>query len=448
MGRLFISILKTEGVRFPLYARLGVFEDGRRRVAIVGLDQVKLMAPEVAELRQGMTAGTAVAPADVLIACSHSHNTPFTTPWLHDDDQGFDYLDELKRHLRQALAQALEARRAAHITVGHIAAPGWNYNRRAVYRTELGEEVGTQGPMWVDDFVRLEGPADDQVQVLLARDESGRALGGIVNYACHPTVMYSVPVWSADYIGPLTAALKERYGCPFVFLNGAAGNLWVRDMSRPDAGVQSGPEYALTMGQALAAKAAEALTSGTSSRGETVLSTHQVLRIPQRRPTGEQVALAQWYLEQAKPGVDLVAFTRRISGHSFTMYANSHAFQEWFCREMIGMFEWQRRTAEREPSEDVEIQAIAVGDVAFVGYPCEVFSEYGLQTRAESPFGTTFVAELANGWHGYIPTVEGHKLGGYEARFGYPNRLVPDAGERMLASALRLLTQLAGTRSD
>jgi len=53
------------------------------------------------------------------------------------------------------------------------------------------------------------------------------------------------------------------------------------------------------------------------------------------------------------------------------------------------------------------------------------------------------VVELANGWHGYVPTREAFAHGGYEARLGYQSRLVPEAGNLMCETALRLLTRLA-----
>jgi len=445
MGRLFISVLKTEGVKWPLFARMAVFDDGNNRVGIVGLDQSFLLPPAVAELRETIASATELEPTEVMVACSHTHNGPSTMRLLHDEEGvGFANLDRLKDRLASGMQQALAARRPVRLRVGHIDAPGLTFNRRPIYRTDIGEEVGTQGPQWVDDFLRMEGPADDEVKVLLAENEAGEPVGGVVNFACHPTTMYSVPVWSADFIGPLTDALKETYGCVFVFLQGASGNLWSIDMSQRDAVRAPGPERALKMGTTLAAKASEALAAGSYSAGTEVGMARQVLRIPQRRPTREQVRLARWYLDEAKPGVDQVAFTRKIYGHTYTMYRNSPSFTEWFCREMIGMWEWQQRQGVREPSEQVEIQAMRVGDVAFVGYPCEYFTEFGLRTKAESPFAQTFVAELANGWHSYIPTKEGFGHGGYEARFGFPSRLVPEAGDLMCDTALDLLRELAG----
>jgi len=443
MGRLFIGVLKTEGVKWPLKARIAVFDDGRQRVGIIGLDQSFLLPPAVAEMRDAVASATELEPTEVMIACSHTHNGPATMRLLHDEEgTGFANLDRLKDRLASGMKQALAARRPVRLRVGHIDAPGLTFNRRPIYRSDIGEEVGTQGPLWVDAFLRMEGPADDELKVLLAENEAGEPVGGMVNYACHPTTMYSVPVWSADFIGPLTDALKEKHGCVFVFLQGASGNLWSIDMSKKDVVRAPGPEHALKMGTALAAKANEALVGGSYSAGTEVGMARQVLRIPQRRPTREQVKLARWYLEEAKPGVDQVEFTRRIYGHTYTMYRNSPSFTEWFCRSLIGMWEWQRLLGVREPSEQVEIQAMRVGDVAFVGYPSEIFCEFGLRTKAESPFAETFVAELANGWHGYVPTREAFAHGGYEARLGFPSRLVPEAGDRMCQAALELLREL------
>jgi hypothetical protein len=307
----------------------------------------------------------------------------------------------------------------------------------------MGEQVGTQGPLWVESFLRMEGPEDNELKVLLAEDTEGKALGGLVNFACHTTVMGGEPAYSADYAGPLTEALAERHGGIFGFVQGAAGNLWCVDRRVERPLTEQGPEYSRKMAQALAGKAQEALAGGRYLRDERVRVARRVLRIPQRRPSREQIELAQWYLEKAPEDVDLDEFIRRIYGHPYAFCHNSPLIEEWFARETIGMWEWQRRAGTRELVEEVEVQAIAVGDVALVGYPAEYFVEFGLKTKAKSPFGETFVAELANGWHGYVPTEEAFAHGGYETRLGYQSRLVPEAGDRMCEAALELLCQLA-----
>ena len=403
---------KAEGVRWPLFARAAVFDDGERRVAFVSLDLLWLLPSTVAELRQAMTAGTDLAPEDIMIACTHTHRAPYTSAFYREAPN-FAYLDLLRARLVPAMAQALAARRPARLKVGHVQAPGWTFNRRAMYP---GGEVGTHGPMWTDGFARNEGPEDNELKVLAAYGDDGRIRGGLVNFACHTTVIHD-PIYSADYPGPLVEALSRRHGGVFGFLQGATGNLSPYDTRAAEGFMrESGPEHARRMGEALAEKVDEALATGYWLTDVRAQAARRLLRIPQRRATREVVKLAQWYLENAPKDIDQDEFTRRMTGHDHTFYSNTPKVNEWFCREAIGMWEWQRRVGTRELIEDVEIQAIAVGDVAFVGYPAEYFTELGLETKAASPFRETFVVELANGWHGYVPTREAFSHGGYETR--------------------------------
>lgn len=441
---------RAEGVQWPLMGRAVIFDDGAHAAAVVTLDLLCLMPSTVAELRQAITAGTGVAPADCMITCNHTHRAPYTAA-LMDEDPDFAYLDFVRDRLTGAFAAAWTARAPARLKPGAIPAPGWTFNRRALFRTDMGEQVGTQGPEWSEAFIRREGPEDDELGVLLAEGADGQALGGLVNFACHATVMGGEPVYSADYSGALVELLAREHGGVFGFLQGCAGNLWSYDLSTQAPVFRNGPERTRRMADALAAKAAEALAASHVLADDlaSVRTARQVLRIPQRRPTAEQVKLAKWYLEEAPRDpvtgarqVDQAAFTRRFYNHPYTFYANSADVQEWFMRETLGMWEWQRRAGTRELIEDVEVQVIAVGDVAFVGYPAEYFAEFGLRTKAGSPFGCTFVAELANGWHGYVPTREAFAHGGYEPRLGFQSRLAPEAGDLMCSAARDLLAQV------
>jgi hypothetical protein len=432
-----------QGVKYPLTARTAVFDDGVTQAAIVALDLLFLMPAVVAEFRQAVAAGTRLQPSDVMVACTHTHRAPYVTAFM-DDDTIFEYLDFVRGQLVGGMAAAQAALQPATLRVGSADAPGWTFNRRQVYKSDLGEQVGTQGPEWVDHFIRREGPEDSEVQVLVASSTSGAGIGGLVDFACHTTVMGQEPVYSADFPGPLTRELSTRFGGTFAFLLGACGNLWSVDTSVERPYREFGSAHAERMARALADKAEEGVATGRGVAGDRVKVARRLLPIPQRRPTREQVELAKWYLEQAPDDVDQMDFTRRIYGHDYTFFHNSPGIQEWFARETIGMWEWQRRVGTRELIEAVEIQVIAIGDVAFVGYPAEYFTEFGLRTKAQSPFPTTFVAELANGWHGYVPTLEAFDHGGYEPRLGYQSRLVPGAGDIMCDAALDLLQELVG----
>ena len=426
------------GVRWPLHARVLLLDDGDRRAAIASLDLLWLDSRTSFAWRAALAAAGDVEPGSVMVACTHTHRAPHTTMNL-DVDPDWAYLDFVRDRLVGAIRRAVTELRAVELRVACTSAPGWTFNRRSVYR---GEQVGTHGPHWVEDFVRVEGPTDDELQFVLATSpDDGTGVGGLVNFACHTTVMGLEPVYSADFAGPLTEALGRRYGGVFAFLQGASGQITALDMTSATS-ARLGPEHAQRMGEALAEAADRACGSARVLRSPRVRSAVATIEIEQRRPTREQVELARWYLEQRREEIDEHEFTRRIYGRDHTFYRPAAHVQEWFARETIGMWEWQRRTGAHTPTERVEVQAIEVGDLAFVAYPAEMFTEFGLEMKGSSPFATTVVCTLANGWHGYVPTSEAFDHGGYEPRLGYQSRLARNAGERMTDTALGLLQRL------
>ena len=85
----------------------------------------------------------------------------------------------------------------------------------------------------------------------------------------------------------------------------------------------------------------------------------------------------------------------------------------------------------------------AIGDVALVGVPAEYFTQLGLDIKNRSPFRHTYVAELANDWIGYLPNLEGHKLGGYQVWTGFHSYAEPGTGERIADEIVDMLKELA-----
>ncbi|ADB52858.1 hypothetical protein [Conexibacter woesei] len=429
-------------VELPLHARAMTLDDGERRVALVALDVLFLNADTVAEIRETVAESTGIAPQDTLVACTHTHYAPRTTA-LHDHEPDHDYLDRIRSAVARTIAVALDRQRAARLNFASVSAPGWTFNRRPIYRSG---QVGTQGPAHGPDFVALEGPVDDELQLLLASAvDDGRPLGGIVNFACHATVRPDgPPKVSADYPGRLTEQLAARLGGGvFLYTAGACGDLWSFDLTRRTPRFEDSTTHLHAMGDALAEAAIEALPRATPLDVPRIRSARRVVRLAQRRPTRRQLELARWYLEQAPDDVDLAALTQEAYGHAHTFYEPTVFHAAWFARETIGMWEWQRRVGTRALVEDLEVHALALGDLAIAAYPVELFAELGIATKRRSAFPHTMVATLANGWHGYAPTVTAFERGGYEPRLGQQSRLEEQAGPKLVEAAGVLLSELS-----
>ena len=88
------------------------------------------------------------------------------------------------------------------------------------------------------------------------------------------------------------------------------------------------------------------------------------------------------------------------------------------------------------------LQAFRLGDLAITAVPCEVFVEIGLEIKEKSPFKPTFTTSLANGYNGYLPTPEHHKLGGYETWRARSSYLEVDASTKITTIIFELLQKL------
>ena len=440
---------RSEGVQWPLRSRVFLVDDGERRTAIICLDLIALVSRHVAELRQQLASRGEIDPENIIVACSHTHRAPFTeTGWGGAEATTRSYLDLVFARTSEAMVEAVARLQPATLSVGKVEAPGWAFNRRPIY---AGDQVGTHGPARGNGFVGMEGTADDELGVLLARGPEGAVLGGLVDFACHPTAMGHEPVYSADYPGVLTEELENRHGGVFGFLIGAAGDTSTPDPTSHDPESGFGPDHTLAMGRDLANKADEAIRAGSRLAVDRIDVASTRLLIPQRRPTMEQVELARWYLEERPADLDELDFTRRIYGHDYTFNDGKQLGNERHAQELLNMWRWQRGKLDDELVEEIEIQVITLGDVALVAFPVELFSELGRRVKAESPFPNTFIVTLANSWHGYAPTLAAFARGGYEPRLAYPSRLTPEAGDHMTDASLELLRNLAvsghGSRS-
>lgn len=436
---------RAHGVLSPLCGRVLLADDGTHRVAVVCLDLMALPADGVAELRTRLAAAGGLDPDAILVACSHTHSAPMTyLANAPDEDAVARYRNDVYGALASAMTRAVADLQPATLAVGRVLAPGWAFNRRPIY---ANGEVGSHGPAAGYGFHGMEDVADEDLAVLLVRGRDGAIRGGLVTFACHPTCMELAVPYSADYAGELMTALERRYGGTFGFLLGAAGDTAPNDptqiLTDPEHGV--GAAHARAMGQALAERAAAAISAARTVSAARVTARSTRLQIAQRTPTPQQVELARWYLEDAPDDLDERAFTRQLYGHAYT-FGGADAFapgaNEYYVRELLGMWEWRRRAGVTELIDEVEIQVVLLGDVALVAFPVELFTAFGRRLKAASPFGATLIATLANGWYGYTPTPEAFARGGFEPRFAYKSRQVPEAGDRMTDAALNLLQQL------
>ncbi|MCX7426743.1 MAG: hypothetical protein NTW96_14090 [Planctomycetia bacterium] len=410
----------------PCKVRAAVFDDGKRRVALVGVDALMVRRALVSEVRQRIQEKCGIPAEAVLISASHSHSSGPTGMILPGE---FDHASELVRYLAYECTSCANAEYLKRVADQIVAAVCQADERRA--EAQCGAGVGHEdqvafnrrfrmknGQTWTHpgkrnpEIVEPAGPIDPAVGVIGAWNAEGKLVGCVVNYALHGTT--DAPGWSANWIYDMEQMIRRAMGenVVVVFLNGDCGDVTQVDNLSPYPNID-GP----VVGGRLGAEVVKVLSSMHRGPLGPVATERKVWNIARRRPSPERVAKA---IEAAKQD-----------------------------RDKLGT--WEKETLlldailAKHPEAEVEVQAIQIGPVAIVTNPAEMFVQYGLDLKRRSNFPLTFPVELANGCIGYVPTREalGEHGGGYETRLtGYSN-LEPTAGEQMLEAGLELLGKLS-----
>ena len=430
----------AEGAREPLIAQALVISDGVRAAAIIATDLLLVTGRLTDRVRRRVERLTGIPAQAVSVHASHNHSAPHSALGLSDgagealaDSEQFrSYAELLPDALAGAVYAAWRSLRPARVGAIAAAAPGLSTSR-----------------------VSPEREHDDSLSVVRIDTDSGAPIAAVVHFAAHPTTVGgSSALWDAEYPAPLRIAVEQAVpGIECLFLQGCAGDLAPWDWSFGNDGARR-HSYAARddFGEALASAALDAYSQIATSSKLAVFACSQTLQLQRRRPpyTVEEIdaLLAELpAIHEAWPEVWPEAVHVTTSARQFPAIYQEGALATY--RDLV------IRGGEPIPAEQV---VIAIGELAVVTNPFELFGECGAALRAASPFDVTITAGYANGYLGYLPPssdldlVEGIPLAEilnqdrYRRLFGVTNSEVERGGaERLIAAGAELLQRAHGT---
>jgi len=279
------------------------------------------------------------------------------------------------------------------------------------------------------------GPADPEVPVLLVRGKGDRKnIAAMAVYCMHPTVLHEDSTLITGDFPAMTRQYLQRTvlgpECPLVYHSGPEGNQSPRHVVRGQTFAE-----AQRLGENLG-RCIEKAIPGIRFRDDLAITcATKLLQLPRRHFAS--VPAAQAKLDKAAQRLEHLRKTNAPRAQTRT------AECDWFGAEetlTLARAEADGRldgaAAEVLPAE---VHVIKVGPWSFVGWPGEMFVEYGLAVKARRR--DTYVIALANGeLQGYIVTPEAEAAGGYEA---CNSLFEPRAGTIMVEETLRLMRELA-----
>lgn len=412
----------------PLHVRAVVFYDGARKVALATVDNTMVSDSIFDAAKILIENQTGIPGHATILAATHTHSTPRGFVGLVDNLLHEAYLASLPRKIANAVITANDNLQNAAVGWDSLEAPEHVHNRRwfveksAQIRNPFGKagEVVRMNP-GRKGLLKPAGPVDPELFLLSVRSDSGLPLSVIGNYGLHYVGGTKRGHVSADYFAVFSEAIRSELGAGEAFVglmsNGTSGDVNAVDFSRP-------PEKLLPfqnmkrVGTDLAQRAAPVVKEILHQRSLTVGAREVVLKLRVRKPDEEQLA---WAKETAAPTGTPLRLTR----------------PQVYAKEILAL-------ADYPETVDVRIQAIQIGELGIIGIPCEVFAETGLAIKAAKVFPATMIMELANGYHGYLPTAEQHRWGGYETWPARSACLEVGAEAKIREASIQLLRELAG----
>ena len=422
---------KVGTIKTRLHARAIVLDDGKTRLAIVVVDSCAMPQNLLDEVKLLVAKKTQIKPDRMLISATHCHSAPSVmgTPGVDADEA---YIPLLRTKIVEAIVAAEENLEPAQVGFARTQAAEFTALRRWIRRPDRLETDPFGNPTvrasmhaagnW-DNVIGPSGPEDPELAMISIQSTSGRPLAVLANFSMH--YFSGEKGISADYFGLFCEGLKDRLrenrgdAPPFVGVmsHGCSGDIWRRDYALPP---KERPGWDINeYAEQLQYRALSALENVKYQPDIDLAMTETRMRLNYRVPNQQRLEWAQKIVDEM--GDRLLENQR-----------------EFYAVQQLKLHEWQ--------STEIVVQALRIGDIGIATTPNETYALTGLKLKLQSPLEKTFIIELANGSHGYIPPPEQHLLGGYNTWEARSAGLEVTAEPKITEAALRSLERVSGRR--
>ena len=415
----------AKGILDPLLATCIAFRDGDGNTALVySLDVIGIRQDTSDPARAVISKMTGVPEQAIFLACTHIHTGPVMASANYPCNP--EYNAWLFQQLGSMGCMAIQDLAPAELLAAEGEAKGIAFVRR--FRMKDGTIRTNPGALNPDIKAPIGTPDETLRLVRILRE--GKDEIDIVNFQVHPDVIGGEK-YSADFPGFTRRILEGALpGVKVMYLNGAQGDTNHIDVSLdPKAPEREffparGYERSRYMGQIIAGGVLKVWKKALPVEGPDRvrfmvrdLDTPFNLPDPSELPEAQRVvALHEAGRDDELPGTGMATVT--VVAEAYRKIRNSKR---------------------KDPFHHLHMSAVAVGGVAFAGFPGEPFTDIGRGTRSASPFPVTIACCLVNGSEGYLPMYAAFAEGGYEAK---NSNFKPGVAEQLIAGQAKILKEL------
>lgn len=366
----------------------------------------------VDEIRGKMSEACGVPARRILVAATHTHSAPNVAGMEGWGGVDREYVDNILfpamiRVVQDAVANLQPAEYAVGMTESRV-----GINRREQL---LNGEIELGQNPW--------GCYDPNMTCIAFRNSETKAgILNLIHYGCHGTAAGCNHEISRDWSGVMIDRLEAETGVMTAFWNGPQGDVGPRLTNGKTTG---DIRHVEELGGVAAMDAKRAY----DARGMYVPGDLKILE-------GE-VAIPY------KPLLPLEEVEARLASYTNPeALINIQALEYAHFKAVKDVYD--AGVPEHDTHYRIPQTIITLGDVSFIPFPFEIFSEISLRLRYHAPTRYTLCLSNTNGYNAYLPTEDQIVRGGYEILcFLYSDAytLVNNSDQVLLEENLRILRE-------
>lgn len=400
---------RSKSINDELTATAIAFEYGKVRVLFISATVCTIDTELSNSIRKQISDEAAISESNVILSATHTHSGPRTNGVSGWGDIDWEYcstifIPQVVNAAKEALKSLKPAKLGVGTTESLVGINRRQYNADGI--THLG-----QNP-W--------GCFDKTMTVLSFKGEDNTPIANIIHYGAHCTAAGCNTEITRDWAGVMIDRLEKESGVVTAFFNGAEGDVGPR---LTNGGTTGNISYAIEHGAIAAQDALRAYKTIKEYRNVSVDCVTDRIKLPY----GQRIPLAE--------------AEKRLKALKNTT-VNTGGLQYYYLSNVIASYQ----AGETEKLHlELPQTIVRLGQVVFIPFMYEMFSEISIRLREYSPYAHTLCLSNTNGCMGYLPSQDQICRGGYEIEVFLNQGIQPltdDADNHIIKENLRILREM------
>ncbi|MBQ3074539.1 MAG: hypothetical protein IJC26_00590 [Clostridia bacterium] len=410
----------SDGFITDLYLNATAFQCGDSRAIIFSTDAIGIFESAYKAIREKIAERVNIDVNSVYICCIHSHTSfRITNPGADDKSDDAIFMRRIHQEFADLAQFAFEDLKPVEdVKIAKGIAKDVGFIRR--YRLKDGS-CKTNPATGNPDLVAWDGVQDESLQLVrVVRENADEIL--FVNFGTHPDVIGGTK-YCADWPGFTRDFLSGALGghAEVMMIVGAQGDSNHVNRFLPKGVALQKLDRAKQMARILA--------------GEALKIYDDAVSVPFNK-----ITFANKIIEVGTNPFDPADIPEAKEIHALYLECQDNS-NPVFKKYKLNVPEALRivRLLNGPDKFFLQVSALQIGNIAFVGFPGEPFTEIGLKVKEASKMDMTVCSCITNGGQGYFPTAAAFAEKGYERS---TSPFAHDVAQKLIDAALELIDEM------